>query len=91
MKPVCGKNSSLIKRGLVKRNIGFELPALSLVPLALLPPKDCWPMRAAVVLQSASCVLLANELDFEKRDMADDSTYSDTGFRPSTSGYPPPP
>lgn len=64
MNPVCGKNSSLIRRGLVKRNIGFELPALSLVPLALLPPKDCWPMRAAVVLQSAKVVLLANKLGF---------------------------
>lgn len=60
LKPVCAKNSSLIRRGLVKRNKTLELPALSLVPLALLPPKDCWPMRAAVVLQSARCSLLVN-------------------------------
>lgn len=59
LKPVCPKNSSLIRRGLVKRNNTFELPALSLVPLALLPPKDCWPMRAAVVLQSGRDSLLA--------------------------------
>lgn len=53
---VCGKNSSLIRRGLVKRNSVLELPALSFVPLARLPPKLCWPMRAAVVLQSESHV-----------------------------------
>lgn len=32
--------------------MGLEEPALSFVPLARLPPKLCWPMRAAVVLQS---------------------------------------
>lgn len=77
----------------MKRNMGFELPALSLVPLALLPPKDCWPMRAAVVLQSARCDVLASALGFYKGGniMVDIWTYSDTGCRPSTAGYPPPP
>lgn len=41
-----------MSRGLVKRNMGLEEPALSFVPLARLPPKLCWPMSAAVVLQS---------------------------------------
>lgn len=59
LKPSRGLNSSLIMRGLVKRRSTSELPALSLVPLAREPPKDCCPMRAAVVLQSIILVSTA--------------------------------
>lgn len=52
LNPSAPKNSSLISRGLTNLNMTLELPALSLVPLARLPPNDCWPISAAVVLQS---------------------------------------
>lgn len=46
-----GANSSLMARMFTKRVKRLALPALSSVPLALEPPKGCWPTTAPVLLQ----------------------------------------
>lgn len=48
---VVALNSSLMLLILTNRPRMLMLPALSLVPLALLPPNGCWPTTAPVLLQ----------------------------------------